>query len=74
MRPFVEARAGIETYARVGFDLTIGSLLERELLVRDPVSGHRYRVIRENETGFALSLAQTSPMSQTVRYCPKTKA
>lgn len=53
LRPFVEARAGIETYARVGFDLTFGGLLENEYLVRDPVSGHRYRVIRENQTGLA---------------------
>ena len=52
-RPFFEARAGIETYARVGFDLTFGTLLQNEYLVRDVTSGHRYRVIRENTTGFA---------------------
>lgn len=53
IRPFVEARAGIETYVRAGFDLTFGELLQNEFLVRDPVTGQRYRVIRENETGLA---------------------
>lgn len=53
IRPFLEARAGIETYARVGFDLAIGDLLQGELLMRDPVSGHRYRVVRQDQAGFA---------------------
>ena len=51
LRPFVEARAGLETLVRAGFDLTIGTHGKGELLVRDPVSGHRYRVIREDWTG-----------------------
>jgi hypothetical protein len=53
LRPFVEARAGFETYARAGFDLTFGDLLQGEFLVRDPVSGHRYRTIRTGGGGTA---------------------
>ncbi|RKF13878.1 DUF2219 family protein [Roseovarius spongiae] len=53
LRPFVEARAGIETLARVGADLTFGPVGRGELLLRDPVSGHRYRAITNHETGFA---------------------
>lgn len=53
LRPFVEARTGVETLARAGFDLSIGAVGQKELLVRDPVSGHRYRVINETWRGFS---------------------
>ncbi|MEQ9260669.1 MAG: DUF2219 family protein [Roseovarius sp.] len=42
LRPFFEARAGVETLARVGADLTIGGLGQGGLMVRAPVSGHRF--------------------------------
>lgn len=45
VRPFAELRAGDETLARVGFDLTVGQVGQGELLVRDPVSGQRYRTM-----------------------------
>lgn len=48
LRPFVEARAGAETLVRAGFDLTFGQLGKGELLVRDPVTGHRYRTIKND--------------------------
>ena len=51
IRPFIEARAGLETFARAGFDLTLGAQAEGELLVRDPATGHRYRVIRQDWAG-----------------------
>lgn len=47
LRPFVEARAGIETLARVGADLTFGRFGEGGLLVRAPATGHRYSAIEE---------------------------
>lgn len=53
LRPFVEARAGVETYLRAGFDLTFGQVGQGELMVRDPVTGHRYRVIQQNWSGFS---------------------
>lgn len=45
LRPFLEARAGIETLVRAGMDVTIGQMGQGELLVRDGVSGHRYRTM-----------------------------
>ena len=45
LRPFAELRAGVEDLARIGFDLTVGPAGQGELLVRDSVSGHRYRTI-----------------------------
>lgn len=45
LRPFVEARAGVETLLRAGADLTLGRFGQGGLLVRAPVSGHRFSVI-----------------------------
>jgi len=53
IRPFVEARAGVETYVRAGFDLTFGDLGRGELLVRDTVAGHRYQTIAQDWSGFS---------------------
>lgn len=51
LRPFLELRGGVETYARIGFDVTIGQAGQGELLTRDPVTGHRMRVVREQAPG-----------------------
>jgi len=45
LRPFAEARVGDETLVRIGADLTFGSAGRGELLVRDPVTGQRYRTM-----------------------------
>ncbi|MDC0738872.1 DUF2219 family protein [Cognatishimia sp. SS12] len=50
-RPFLEARAGTETLVRAGVDVTFGTMTNGSLLVRDPVSGQRYRAIEGGETG-----------------------
>lgn len=44
-------RAGVETLARIGADLSFGRIGQGELLVRDPVTGQRYRTIRTPEPG-----------------------
>ncbi|MCW8844168.1 MAG: lipid A deacylase LpxR family protein [Rhodobacteraceae bacterium] len=53
LRPFMEVRGGVETYARVGFDLVIGSVGQGALLTRDPVTGHRMRVVRNKAPGLS---------------------
>ncbi len=53
LRPFAELRAGVEDMARVGLDLTIGPFGQGELLVRDPVTGHRYRAVTRPTPGVA---------------------
>lgn len=53
MRPFIEARAGAETLLRAGVDVTFGDLGQGELLVRDPVTGQRYRSVKGDAAGFA---------------------
>lgn len=53
VRPFLEARAGVETLVRAGVDVTFGDLGQGELMVRDTVTGHRYRTMPDNFSGFA---------------------
>ncbi|MEL7253413.1 MAG: lipid A-modifier LpxR family protein [Pseudomonadota bacterium] len=54
LRPFMELRAGTETLARVGFDLTIGRYGSSGLLVRNPVSGHRLSAVEDGPySGFS---------------------
>ncbi|WP_415921513.1 lipid A-modifier LpxR family protein [Tateyamaria sp. SN6-1] len=56
LRPFIEARAGIETLARVGVDWTFGGLGQGALMVREPVAGQRYEVVGSEWTGTSFVL------------------
>lgn len=56
LRPFVEGRLGAETIIRAGIDLRIGRIGRGELLVRDPVTGQRYRTIQQLQTGSSFVL------------------
>lgn len=55
LRPFVEAQAGVETFARVGADVTFGRMGLGGLRLRDPVTGQRIRGIK-GDGGAGLSL------------------
>jgi len=52
-RPFVSLRAGDETLARAGVDITIGQVGRSELLVRDKITGQRYRTMRSGPKGWS---------------------
>lgn len=53
-RPFVEVQAGVETFARIGGDVTFGSFGTNGLRLRDQISGHRYTGIYDNASrGFS---------------------
>lgn len=52
-RPFLSARLGDESFLRAGGDLTIGVMGLNEFLVRDPVSGHRVRTIKNDMRGLS---------------------
>lgn len=53
VRPFLEARVGDETLVRAGFDVTIANFGQSDLLVRDPITGLRYRTIQQRDEGMA---------------------
>jgi Outer membrane protein LpxR len=48
VRPFGELRAGDETLARVGADISFGMIGRGELLSRESITGQRYRVIYDS--------------------------
>lgn len=54
LRPFVEGRLGLEDLMRVGADLTVGQAGRSGLRLRDPVTGQRYRAIRNRFEGLSL--------------------
>lgn len=43
LRPFVQGQVGVETLLRAGADLTLGQLSSGAVLMRDAVTGQRYR-------------------------------
>lgn len=50
LRPFVEAQAGVETFVRVGADLSLGGFTRESLMLRDGPSGQRYRAVAGSRT------------------------
>lgn len=57
VRPFVEAQAGVETFVRVGADLSFGGYTREALMLRDGPSGQRFRGVAGSRTdGFSLTL------------------
>ncbi|MEC3860804.1 lipid A-modifier LpxR family protein [Mesobacterium sp. TK19101] len=55
MRPFAELRAGAETLVRSGVDVTFGTVGQSELLVRDRITGQRYRTVWNDLRGVSLT-------------------
>jgi hypothetical protein len=57
LRPFAELRAGAESLVRVGADLTFGHFGPGDLMIRDAVTGQRYRgVAGDLHPGFTFTL------------------
>lgn len=57
LRPFVQAQAGVESLVRIGGDLVIGSLGRDDMMVRESVTGQRYRAVegtRDQSVSFIL--------------------
>jgi hypothetical protein len=54
IRPFVEVQAGVEQIARVGADVILGPVAQRDLLIRDHPTGYLYRVTNAGVTGVSL--------------------
>jgi len=72
LRPFAEARAGVETLARVGADFTFGGALADELLMRDPVTGQRYRTVQNDLPGYAFVLGADTAYVEGSAYLPSS--
>ena len=70
LRPFVEARLGVETYLRAGADLTIGRVGQGGLLVRDPVTGQRYRAIDGTAPGYSFVIGADHALVHQSAFLP----
>lgn len=71
VRPFLELQAGVETMARVGFDLTFGDYGQGGLRLRDVTTGHRVSAIdSESDHGFSLLLGGDYAWVESSRYLP----
>ena len=57
LRPFAEARAGVESLVRVGVDVTFGQLGRDDLMLRDVTTGQLYRAVEgSRDIGASLTL------------------
>ena len=73
LRPFVAAQLGGETLLRVGADVTLGRFGNGGLILRDPVTGQRYRGVR-GETVPGLSMVAGADVARVwdSAYLPTT--
>ncbi len=72
IRPFASLRAGDETLARVGFDLVFGQMGRSELLVRDKITGQRYRTMRKSPKGFSAVFGVDAAYVADSAYIPNS--
>ena len=73
VRPFAEARAGDETLVRIGADITFGSFGDGELMVRESVTGQRYRTVRDPSSGFSFLVGADSAYVASSVYLPEDR-
>ena len=75
LRPFVEGHAGVELLARAGADVTFGTLAVDSLLLRDAITGHRYRAAKgPRAKGISLTLGGDVARVHSSFYLPKSGA
>jgi|SRR6056297_47308 len=73
IRPFIEGRVGAETLLRVGADMVIGSLGDGGLMVRDPVSGQRYRTVDGDGRGLSFILGADIAHVEHSEFLPSSR-
>ncbi|MDG3042011.1 lipid A-modifier LpxR family protein [Roseicyclus marinus] len=75
MRPFIELQGGVENMARLGFDLTFGSLGQGGFLARDPITGQRIAGITNiaDEGGWSLLLGADTAWVDSSIFLPEER-
>ena len=73
LRPFAEARAGDESLVRIGADLTFGGVGRGELLIRESVSGQRYRSVYQSGPGYSFTIGGDIAYVAESVYLPKDR-
>lgn len=72
-RPFIEARAGVETLVRAGFDYEIGALTQNDVMVRDGITGQRYRTILPDGSGLGFVVGADMALVKESAYLPAAR-
>jgi hypothetical protein len=73
LRPFAEARGGVENMVRVGVDLSFGELANGSMMVRDGITGQRYRTVLGDGRGYAFVLGVDAAKVQSSLYLPANR-
>ena len=74
VRPFVELQAGVETLARAGLDLTVGSLGQGGLRSRDPITGQRIAgIVGEQSFGWSILLGGDIAHVEASAFLPESR-
>ena len=71
LRPFIEAQAGVENILRVGADVVLGPVGQRDLWLRDGPTGQLYRGIEAAETGFGFVMGADVAQVNYSAYLPE---
>lgn len=72
VRPFASARWGQETLVRAGADLFIGGVAAHGLMVRDPVTGQSYNVVKDDPAGLSFVVGGDVAWVEDSKYLPNT--
>ena len=73
VRPFVEGRGGVETLLRAGIDFEIGKLTQGELMVRDGITGQRYRTMNTEGSGVSFVVGFDTAKVGESAYLPANR-
>jgi len=73
VRPFVEARTGVETLLRVGVDFELGRLNSSDLMVRDAITGQRYRTMVNGGDGVSFIVGLDTAIVSESAYLPSSR-
>ena len=75
VRPFLELQGGVENMARVGVDVTFGSLGRGGFLARDPITGQRIAGITNiaDEGGWSLLLGADTAWVDSSIFLPEDR-
>ncbi len=73
LRPFLEGRIGVETLIRAGVDFEIGRLTREDLMVRDSITGQRYRTIPVGGSGLSFVLGVDTAFVGESAYLPSVR-
>ncbi|MCR8722911.1 lipid A deacylase LpxR family protein [Frigidibacter sp. ROC022] len=71
VRPFAEMTAGVETMARIGGDVLIGGVGQGDILLRDVVTGQRYRASNDGVSGLSFALGGDIAKVYDSAYLPE---